>query len=281
MQHDIKGEIEQLEKTFGGRVGVFAAALSPTPLPPIHYRETESFPAASTIKVFILQTLLERVQAGELALEEEVVLEEGDKVTGSGVLKSLSAGRRYTLKDLATLMIIVSDNTATNLLIERLGVKPINCVCQAYGWSATYLAGKLQQGDNTGLSTTSPSDLGSYFQRLWSGEGLNESLTQLAKDIYRKQQYTDQLGRELDFDAYSTETGVSDLSIASKSGSIRGVRNDAGVVTTGRTQFVISIMTKGAADTRFHVNNTGTLAVAAVARVVFDYFVQTSGKGVG
>jgi beta-lactamase class A len=188
------------------------------------------------------------------------------------VLKALTPGRTYTLRDLATLMIIVSDNTATNLLIDRLGVEAINERCLRHGWHGTRLFGKLQTGDATETSHTTPADLCSYFAQLWRGDLLPPALTGVAQDIFRRQQLTDGLGGDLDYDRYSTETGASQLIVASKSGSIRGVRNDAGVIELAGRGFVVAVMTKGGTDPRFYPGNPGVRTIAKVARALYDHF---------
>ncbi|HEX7021440.1 MAG TPA: serine hydrolase, partial [Trueperaceae bacterium] len=106
------------------------------------------------------------------------------------------------------------------------------------------------------------------------------TFTQLAQDIYAKQQYTDALGRHLAYDAYSTETGVSSLRIASKSGSIRGVRNDAGVIQEEGLAYAIAVMTKGCPDERFYANNPGILAIADTSRVIHQYLRHGKGPDV-
>jgi beta-lactamase class A len=277
------GRLATLEEELGGVLGVTAQRLegaeSGEAVAPgtVSYRSDERFPAASTIKVFVLQALLERVGAGGMSLDHETVLRGVDRVTGSGVLKALSPGRVYTVRDLATLMIVVSDNTATNLLIERLGVDAVNDAAAAQGWRETYLAGLLQRPDlraagDTRVSTTSPRDLADAFARLWRGELLPPDLTELARGIYRRQQVTDLLGRFLPFDAYRTETGEDRFVIASKYGALRGVRNDAGVIDTGRGRYVVAVMTKGCPDERFHPDNLGALVVAKVSRALYEHF---------
>lgn len=261
----------------GGHLGLHAFSLH-EPERALQRRDDETFPAASTIKAFVLLALLEGVQAGRLELEDELPLRDADKVPGSGVLKTLSAGRPYTLRDLATLMITVSDNTATNMLIGLLGVEAVNETCARHGWQRTRLYTPLQTPTSV-PSETSPRDLGDFFGRLWRGELLDPALTRLAQDIFSQQEYTEQLARHLGFDPYSTETGESNMVIASKSGAVRGVRNDAGVITapavgTRGLHLVISVMTKGCPDRRFHPDNAGSLAVSAATKLVFDFFSE-------
>jgi beta-lactamase class A len=278
------GRLGTLEEALAGFLGVAAHRLeraeSGDAAAPgaVSYRSDERFPAASTIKVFILQALLERVAAGGIGLDDEIVLREIDRVTGSGVLKALSPGRAYTVRDLATLMIVVSDNTATNVLIERLGVDAVNAATAAHGWRETRLAGLLQRPDlraagDTRVSTTSPRDLADAFARLWRGELLPPELTAVAQGIYRRQQDTDLLGRFLPFDAFRTETGEDRFVIASKYGALRGVRNDAGVIDDGDVRYVVAVMTRGCPDERFHPDNLGSLVVSRVSRALYEHFV--------
>jgi beta-lactamase class A len=269
---------DRLERAVGGTLGVFASPLDPSG-DTVGYRSDDIFPAASTIKVFVLHALLDQVCRGAASLDEEILLDPREQVSGSGVLKALTAGRSYTLLDLATLMIIVSDNTATNLLIERLGVATVNELCRREGWRATELAGKLQRG-GTRPSVTSPRDLGEYFLRLWRGQLLPDQLTRTAKEIYGRQQHADQLGRDIGYDSYSSETGDSPLRIASKSGSIRGVRNDAGVIDTGGAIYVLSVMTKECRDQRFHPDNLGSRTISAVSKALYDHYTGiAAGEG--
>jgi len=263
------------------RLGVVALPLSAGGADdaPVTRRAHEAFTAASTIKVYVLQALLESVADGRHDLEAGVPLRRDDQVTGSGVLKALRPGGTYPLIDVATLMIVVSDNTATNLLIDLLGVERVREVVAAHGWSGTYVRGKLQVAPVLGdqkpsPSRTTPRDLADYFARLWRGELLPAELTAVAKDIYRRQQFTE-LGRAIDYDQYSAEVGDSEVVIASKSGSVRGVRNDAGVVTLGARgaeprEYVVAVMTEGCPDRRFHPENLGAKVVGETVAAVLE-----------
>jgi beta-lactamase class A len=231
------------------------------------------------MKVFVLQALLEAVVAGDKDLGDSRDLTATDQVTGSGVLKVMSVGTRLTLLDLATLMICVSDNSATNMLIDELSIERIRSSVESNGWTDTSLSGKLQQapvvgGTKRSPTVTSPRDLADYFGRLWSGDLLPPELTEVAIRIYRKQQFGE-LGRTIGYDQYSAEIGVSDLVIASKSGSIRGVRNDAGVIERalpdGTDTTVIAVMTDGCADLRFHAENLGARVVGDVSAAVLEH----------
>jgi len=261
----------EAEQAMGGVLAVRASRLDGSD--PITYRERDVAPAASTIKVFLLGALLDDVASGRTTLDREVILGHDDQVTGSGVLKSLQPTRSYTLLDLATLMIIVSDNTATNLVIDAVGLDRFQRWIGRHGWNDTTAAGKLQIQLDAPPSTTSVLDLHDVMRHLWTGELLPEAETAVARRIFEAQQQTAALGRELDFDPYSTESGESDLVIASKAGAIRGVRNEAAVIRRGDDAFVMAVTTRDCPDLRFHVDNAGLGAVSRVSRLLYDRYV--------
>lgn len=115
----VRSEIERLADATGGIVGVAATQLGTGRH--IGYREEELFPTASVIKLPLLVTLYEDAIAGRIDLSERVTYREDTKVAGSGVLQFLDGGLNPTLRDLAVLMMSVSDNTATDLLFDRVG----------------------------------------------------------------------------------------------------------------------------------------------------------------
>ena len=97
----------------------------------------ELFPTASVFKVPVIVELYRQVEAGAVSLEEELALREEDKVPGSGILQELSPGLMVTLRDLVSLMMIVSDNTATDLLIEKVGMENVNATLRRLGLKRT------------------------------------------------------------------------------------------------------------------------------------------------
>lgn len=269
----LRRALAETERAMDGVLAVRASRLDGSD--PVTYRERDVAPAASTIKVYLLSALLDDVANGRTTLDQEVVLGHEDQVTGSGVLKSLEPTRRYTLRDLATLMIIVSDNTATNLVLDAVGLDRFRSWIARHGWNDTTSAGKLQVRRDLPPSTTSVRDLHDALRRLWTGELLPEAETAVARRIFAAQQQTAALGRDLDFDPYSTESGESDLAIASKGGAIRGVRNEAAVIRRGDDAFVLAITSRDCPDLRFHVDNAGLRAVSTVARLLYDRYLAS------
>ena len=234
------------------------------------------FPAASTIKVPLLIRALQRVQAGELHLEQRIQLRASDRVTGSGILRDLEEGLALTLRDVLTLMIIVSDNTATNMVIDQLGIGDVNAFLERHGWTSTHLVGRLQVPTDPALPSSNPTrrnhtsadDMVDMLRRLVTGELLSAEWTDVAINILSRQHYTDLLGRHLPRD----EQGEMVYRLASKSGALMGVRHDVGVVWTPRP-LVIAILSEGGLDRRYHPDNHEVQLLARLA----DSLIQMYG----
>lgn len=211
------------------------------------------FPAASTIKVPLLVLALTWAQAGRLDLDGRVTLQAADRVPGAGVLHELGPGLALSWRDVLTLMVIVSDNTATNLVIGRLGVEAVNGWLAAHGWTETRLIGRLQlppeqrnaaqrRGERNRTTAHEQTDL---LGRLVRGELLDPAHTALALDILERQQLRDLIGPGLP----RGEDGAPIYRLASKSGELDGVHHDVGVLYTPRP-LVVALLSEGGADRR-------------------------------
>lgn len=240
------------------------------------YHATDTMPSASLIKLPILLAALGGVARGELNLDERIPLKTGDQVGGTGVLKALQPGLEPTLKDLLTLMTIVSDNTATNMVIERVGVEAVNTFCQQHGFSDTALVGKLQLPDTEQndaqrrgqRNRTCAADTLGLLMGLARGDLLPPQEAKLALDMLKQQQFTEALARYLPTDP---ELDTPYVQVASKSGCLRGVWHDAGIVfRDGVPLYALVVMTSGSADRRFHFEHEGMLLIAEVSRRVCE-----------
>ena len=100
-------------------------------------RGDDLFPTASVFKVPIIVELYRGIEAGVLSMDDKIVLMERDKVPGSGILKELGEGLELSVGDLTELMMILSDNTATDMLVERLGMENINATLRGLGLQRT------------------------------------------------------------------------------------------------------------------------------------------------
>jgi len=193
------------------------------------------FPAASVIKVPILLELYRRVQAGELSLEQRVVLREEHKVGGAGVLLELHEGLELTLEDLGRLMLVVSDNTASNLLLDLLGMEAINASMQSWGMPGARLGRRFMEPATPERDNRmTAADAGRCLEMLWRSEILSEPLRTQALDTLKRQQYREKIPLML----------PEDLPIAHKTGELDGVRHDAALIEHPRGPYVLVVLTE-------------------------------------
>ncbi len=194
-----------------------------------------SFPTASTIKMHILAHLLERSAAGELDCLERITLDKDVAVPGSGVLTYLDDPVELTVRDVATLMIIVSDNTATNLCIDWATFEGVNKMLDRLKLTRTVLQRKMQDHDsvregNENLST--PSEIVRFLEILHTADDLDPSVCEETLRILKKPKR-----------GYMGPALPEDMVIASKPGGMDKIRNDAGIVYLARRPYAICVMT--------------------------------------
>lgn len=153
----------------------------------------KKFNAASTIKIPLLALLFKDFEEGRLDRNELITLTDENRVYGSGVLNSMSHNLSLNLYDFAVLMMIVSDNSATNQVIEAVGIDRANEFFAANGWGETHLAGKLFRKkpilpDGTeDYNATSAADLGDMMEKLLSGELVSAEASREMRQIMAAQ----------------------------------------------------------------------------------------------
>jgi|GEM_PF-439985 len=268
----------EIEQTMGGALAVRASRLDGSD--PVTYHESDVAPAASTIKVFLLGALLDDVASGRTTLDHEVVLGHDDQVTGSGVLKSLQPTRPYTLHDLATLMIIVSDNTAANMTIELLGADRVRAWIHGAGMAGTELVGKLQLPHETqserqrggALNRTCAADVAGLFLALERGELLPPRAADRMRAILSAQIYTEGIGRSLPIDPEVPDAHGRTARVETKSGCLAGVWHDAGIVRRrdGAALFALAVLTADSDDRAERWEQEGLLTIGRIARLAFE-----------
>lgn len=226
----------------------------------------EWFPTASVIKLPIHSVVAEAMERGEIEPHEVLEARPEDWVSGSGVLKDLALPMPIRLVDAATLMIVVSDNVATNLIIRRLGVDAINARLAAFGFGSglRLLRPIVDVASGVDLfAEAQPAVLLDYMVALGE-EKLPGSKRTVQAALH--QHYRDQMARDLPFDPY--EPGP--LSVANKTGSDRGVRNDAGIVEGNGRHFAFVMMTQGSSDVGYRRDHEGESLIGRVCRRVYD-----------
>lgn len=237
---------------------------------------------ASVIKLAVLFEAMEQVRAGKRSWEEKLTLEPGDAVSGSGVLGFLDAPLTLTLKDVLTLMIVLSDNTATNLTIDRIGLDAVNARILWMGLKDTHLYKKIGKPaigampadqPRFGLGKTTAREMAQVMERIGrcelnapgeAAEPNDASICDVALTMLRDQFYRDTIPRYLE----TLDSSESASGIANKTGSLDAVRADVAIVAAKSGPIVLSIFTYENADRSWTVDNEAEMTIAKLARAV-------------
>ena len=142
--------------------------------------------SASMIKLLILTELMKKISEDKFSLSDTIMMANFMKTGGDGVLKELNAGHHFTLKELATLMIIVSDNQATNILIDFLGMENINLLGKELGLKESFLGRKMMDTEarkNGYDNYTCADDTSLLFKLIYQEKLINKEASQLIKNM--------------------------------------------------------------------------------------------------
>jgi len=229
----LEASIQNENRNLDGVLGV--ALLDLTNQHAVLLNADEVFPTASTIKIAILAELCRQAQHGKLKLTDTYTLQQSDLVGGSGISGALTPGvTKLTLRDAAALMISVSDNSATNILIDRIGLENVNALLDSLGLTHTRLRRKMMDikaAAEGRENVATPRELVQLLEALYRGKILNK-------------QFTDDYFNLLSIpkSSYIPRELPEDLKIANKPGELEGVRNDCGLVFTGSRPYIICAM---------------------------------------
>ena len=242
--------------------------------------EKERYETASCCKMFILAALFDKIEKGEASLTDMLTLSEQYVINGSGVLSSLELGSHLSVGNTATLMIIVSDNIATNMVIDYLGLDAINQCIRELGFAHTVLHNPLHFDRYDKLGTTTPRDYAALFARLARGALVSPEASAEMLSIFRSQHYNAML--TAGFPPYyldCEETGDPELIwVASKSGSMDACRNDGGIVHTPYGEYVIVLMNKNFDDIIEYNAHPAMVYGARVSRMILDQILACEGR---
>ncbi|MCY0878523.1 MAG: class A beta-lactamase-related serine hydrolase [Firmicutes bacterium] len=273
----IEEELKAIAEDFSGEYALYAEHLRTGEV--IQFGDVERpRETASVLKLPVLVAALWQCQQGERTLSDILVYEPSDYVEGSGVLQHLTLGTALPLKDVLTLMIIISDNVATNMVLRTIDRDRVNACMRGLGLRVTQVVRNIsfqneKQGQPLGLST--PKELTQLLKALYRGEILTGAYREVALDILSRQQYQTLLTRYLPYELVSTEEEEPPLvRVLSKSGSLRGIRNDAGLVLTPWGDYAIAVMSERSQDQRFHPDTEAHVVLPRASRAVFQYFCR-------
>ncbi|HLI96856.1 MAG TPA: serine hydrolase [Candidatus Baltobacteraceae bacterium] len=225
-------------------------------------------PTASVVKLTILYDAIKTIQEGHASFADRLTLTKANQVEGSGVLTLFDTPLVVTLKDALTMMVVLSDNTATNLVIDRLGLKPIDDRIESLGLKNTWLYKKVfmppppnspPDQKTFGLGKTTAREMAQVMDRFATCEGIPQNLCAAAISMLKNQMDRDAIPRYL-----------GNLEVANKTGALDQVRNDVGIVYAKNGPIIISAFTYDNADQSWTSDNTAQLLIANLAKTIVD-----------
>ncbi len=234
---------------------------------------------ASLIKFPIMVEVYFQVKEGKLKLDDMLTLTRDEMVPGSGILTDhFSPGAKFTLRDAVRLMIVFSDNTATNMVLEKVGIKAVNARMAELGLKETRINAKVYKGSTTsidpertkkyGLGSTTANEMIALFKRLHSGELVSAEAGKAMIDHLKKCDDTEKFPRFL----------PKDVTVAHKTGSVSHARTDAGIIEFKEGPVALCVLTSDNEDTSFTIDNAGNQLCAEFAKAVVEHF-QRPGVG--
>jgi beta-lactamase class A len=230
----LEANVQEVDRHLDGVIGVAILDLATGQKYLLHADEV--MPTASSIKIAILAELYRQAQQGKVKLTDFYTLEQADLVGGSGISSVLTPGMtRLTLGDVAGLMISVSDNSATNVIIDRLGMENVNALVDSLGLTHTRLRRKmmdLKAAAEGRENVATPREMMLLLENLYRGKVLNQQMTENFFHLLSVHK-----------ESYIPRNLPEDLKVANKPGELEGVRNDSGIVFAGKRPYVISVMT--------------------------------------
>ena len=230
-------------------------------------RGDETFPTASLIKVAILVTVFDLVTKGDLSLDDPITLLRIDQVGGSGVSQYFHNGMILTVRDAAYLMMTISDNTATNLLLDRIIIRRVWAKMESLGLHNTKVHSKtflriasvaMDSSVKYGLGVTTPNEMAHLFELLAQGRAVNPSADSTMLEMMEHNTKDTMLQRY-----------VEGARVAHKDGEVNQSRNECALWYL-RNRIIACVLTKENADQRWVVDNEGEVTLAKMGAAIVN-----------
>ena len=239
---------------------------------------------ASVIKLGVLLDAAEQIRSGKATLDEQLALTKPNQVEGSGVLALMDTPMALTLRDDLTLMVVLSDNTATNVAIDRLGLAHINATIRAAGLKDTWLYKKVSippsgpmppDQPRFGLGKTTAREMAALMERFATCKLALDGSAPLPGDsklcgallhMLRSQQDRNSLPRYLE----TLDTSENGSAIANKTGALNEVRNDVALIATKTGPIVVAAFTQENQDQRWTGDNEAEQTLGKLAKAIVD-----------
>lgn len=265
----LNNEIQNEIKNFKGKVWIYAKNLDTGK--DYALRADEQVRTASTIKLPIMTEVFRQVAEGKLNWTDEIILTKEKKVGGSGILFEFSDNTKLDLRSAVHLMIVLSDNTATNLVLDKVGADNVNDFMDTLGLKQTRSLRKVFGGGDAkvssdprltlfGLGVSSPKDMVRLLEMLEKGEVISREASMEMIAILKRQQYKNGIGRNL------PDTVPS----ASKSGALDRLRSDVGIIYTRRGRIAMAITVDDMSEVNYNPDNVGLHLIWRLSQILQD-----------
>ena len=225
---------------------------------------------ASTIKIAVMVEAFGRVAEGKAKWTDELVLTKEKKVSGSGVLQELSDGLHLTLRDGVNLMMLVSDNTATNLVLDVLTTDAVNARMEALGFKQIKILRKVGSGGDSmagkdpnnkrfGLGFSTSREMVMLIEKIERGEVINPATSKEMIELMKREQARYAIGRSL-----------PDVPLASKYGALDRLRSAVGIIYSKKGRIAMAITCDDMPEVNWSVDNPAYLLISDLSRILTD-----------
>jgi beta-lactamase class A len=235
VREKLSREIAEYIKDFHGEVGVYIKDLKTGMI--ITYNEDKVFASASLAKIPLMAAMYRALNDGVVSYDEKLVMKRKYRVSGPGKFKYARSGKKFDIDDVVKHMIIESDNTATNLVSDRLGFNYINWCFRQFELKKTNFDRAIldiRKRDYFGIDNyTTAREMGKLLEDIYYGKLINETISKKMLLVLCQQKINDRIPRFL----------PKSYVIAHKTGLNRNVCHDAGIVFTDKTDFIICVLT--------------------------------------
>ena len=225
---------------------------------------------ASTIKIAVMVEAFARVAEGRAKWTDELVLDKSVRYAGSGVLQDLTDGLRLNLRDAVTLMMTVSDNTATNMVLGRLTADSVNERMESLGLRQTRIMrrvggggesreGKVEANKRFGLGRTTPREMVTILERLERGEIVSAAVSKEMIELLKREQTKDGIFR-----------GLWKFPTATKSGALDALRSNVGIIYHARGRIALAVTCDDMPEPDWSADNPALLLMSRLSEIIVE-----------
>ena len=267
-QASLDNQVKPLVNSFKGKVSLFAKNLDTGETYSLN--GDDRVRTASTIKIAVMIEAFARVNEGKIKWTDEVVLTKTKKVSGSGILAELSDNLHLTLRDAVNLMMILSDNTATNLVLDVLTTDGVNARMESLGFKnikimrkvgsgGDSMAGKDPENKKYGLGMATPREMVQVMEKLERGEIINPAVSKEMIELMKREQGRNAIGRSL-----------WDVDMASKFGALDRLRSDIAILYTKHGRIAMAITCDDMPEIMWSVDNPAYLLMSRLSEILVE-----------